>query len=224
MVRAIGADRPGMGSPCSVPSPLLEAARARELVLVLGWRAIAGWGLPEEPPQELRELIKLQLGAGGAEAVRLLGLLRDRGLVRRIVYLGDDGVLARSLGGFVLDLYGSRGRMRCSRCGRRWWMRSVEDRRCPHCGGEGVEDYVPLGGRPHHRLLAEAIYEVTSAQAVVAGGLELDTITLSLTVLAAKLSKLYTLRGTRPPDYMRQSASTLDCTMQQLATTLLGEL
>ena len=211
-----------MGSPCSVPSPLLEAARARELVFVLGWRAVAGMGLPEEPPGELGELLRLQAEAGRLRVVELLRGLRDSGAVRRIVYLGDDGVLARSLGGFVLDVYGSRGRMKCGRCGRRWWMRSVGDRFCPECGGEGVEDYVPPGGRPHQRVLAEAIYEVSSAQAVVFGGVELDTIALSLAVLAARFSRLYTLPDTELPGYMLPFTGRLNCSLEQLAHTLAG--
>jgi hypothetical protein len=103
-------------------------------------------------------------------------------------------------------------------------MRDSRDRVCPLCGGEGVEDYVREGGRPSQRVLAEAIYEVTSAQAVVAGGLKLDTITVGLLVLAARYSNLYILQDTDVPRYLNRVSSRLNCSLSDLLESLIGAL
>ena len=101
------------------------------------------------------------------QGLELLRAALERGVVRRVVYLGVDGALPRLIGGEqVLDVYGSAPRLRCTRCGRKWWLE--EGTVCPGCGAPGQRDYHDA---PRSRLLGEAIYELTTASTVAVHGL-----------------------------------------------------
>jgi len=118
----------------------------------------------------------------------------------RVIYLGDDGVLARVFGDRVLDLYGSRTRLRCNTCGHRWWL-DEGYRRCPVCGSEDYgPDYTAPGQRPRQRRLLEALYEVTSADKVFFNGLgeEPELIELLLLLIATKFAKEVAVIGRKP--------------------------
>lgn len=214
----------GVGSPCSVPSPLVEAAVLHELVLLMGWKGLRALepSLPPQPPERLDKVLELQAASGRLPGLYPLRRAVEAGVVRRVVYLDVDGVLARMLGDAVLDVYGSRGRLRCDGCGGgRRWMGSPSDRMCG-CGVEGVEDYVAVGGRPSQRVLAEAVYEVTSARAVVLAGMPYDAIGSSLALLAAKYTLLYLPEGEEPPGWLEPGYSRLDCSLAQLLGMLLA--
>jgi hypothetical protein len=134
----------------------------------------------------------------GNELFALLKKLFSTGRENRLIYLGDDGVLAYVFGDRVLDLYGSRTRLRCRRCGHRWWI--TESDTCPMCGSRDFEhDYVRIGERPRERRLLEAIYEATSADIVVFDSLHdpPENIELLLLLVARRFTKVY-LSGNRP--------------------------
>ncbi|ALL01803.1 hypothetical protein Pyrde_1760 [Pyrodictium delaneyi] len=121
---------------------------------------------------------------GRAEGVELLRQALENGSVRKIVYLGVDGALPRLLGqDHIIDLYGSLPRLRCPRCGRKWWLE--EGTVCPNCGIKGERDSWET---PRSRLLSEAVYELTTAEIVAVHGLGEPPIALGA-VLAISVSR-----------------------------------
>ncbi|ABM81296.1 hypothetical protein [Hyperthermus butylicus] len=171
--------------------PLLNVIGAGgSIALILGASSLAE--LIGVEPGSLG-LSELHRAAERARYVRLLAQLAGNQVISRIIYFGDDGVLARLLGEKVLDVYGSRGRMKCSSCGYRWWYIVDGPARCPQCGGEGIEDYVPSGAAPRQKLLAEAVYEATTADAVLVHGIGSEAIPLLLALIASKHTRVYLL-------------------------------
>ena len=121
----------------------------------------------------------------------------------RIIYLGDDGVLARVFGDRVLDLYGSRTRLHCRECGYRWWI--DQGKQCPRCGSTNYEpDYTPPGERPLQKKILEALYEVTSSDdAYFAEPRDPpELIELLLLLIALRFANKVTVIG-RPPSRLR---------------------
>ncbi|KSW10722.1 hypothetical protein CF15_08025 [Pyrodictium occultum] len=135
-------------------------------VLLLGAQStVELLGLRGDPGEPL-ELYRAALRRGGGRLLERLRRGLESGAVRSIVYLGADGALSRLLSRGVVEVYGAVSRLRCPRCGRRWWI--DEGERCPRCGGPGEPDYSET---PRRRQLEEAIYELTTAEAVAVHGL-----------------------------------------------------
>ncbi len=171
----------------------LIAARGNA-VLILGGLPGGELGLPPPPPlsaglEAVRGWALSALPAAGRLAV-LLERLAGAGVVRRVVYLGVDGVLSRLLGGLVVEPYGSVLRLRCP-CGR---LVPLEEG-CPRGCGPGSPDVVEPGEPPRRRLLAEAIYEATTADVVVACCTGGSPLAVTLALAASRFTPLVAVGG-----------------------------
>lgn len=139
----------------------------------------------------------------GAREYSVLRMFLAENSENRVIYLGDDGILARVFGDRVLDLYGSRTRLRCKECGHRWWI--DQGQRCPRCGPTSYEpDYTPPGERPSQKKILEALYEVTSSDEAyfVEPRNPPELIELLLLLIALKFANRVTVIG-EPPSYVR---------------------
>ncbi len=137
------------------------------------------------------------------EEYRVLGMFLAENPENRVIYLGDDGILARVLGDRVLDLYGSKTRLRCRECGYRWWI--DQGQQCPRCGSTSYEpDYTPPGERPPQKKILEALYEVTSSDEAyfVEPRSPPELIELLLLVIAHKFANKVIVIG-EPPSRLR---------------------
>jgi len=167
------------------------------LVLTDRWLArAAGKECTVETSEEFRECLDR---VRGSEHYSLLLRVLAQGSENRVIYLGDDGVLPYLLGERVLDLYGSRTRLRCRSCGYRWWIIDGYTR-CPNCGSTSYEpDYTGKGQRPRQRLLLEALYEVTSADVVYFSEMHdpPETIEVLMLLVATKFTRVIAERVPR---------------------------
>ena len=139
----------------------------------------------------------------GTREYRVLGRFLDENPENRIIYLGDDGILARAYGDRVLDLYGSRTRLRCRECGHRWWI--DRGKQCPRCGSTSYEpDYTSPGERPPQKKILEALYEITSSDEAyfVEPKNPPELIELLLLLIALKFTDKVTVIG-EPPNRLR---------------------
>ncbi len=163
------------------------------LARVLGLRCATDIAVFEECVEKLR----------GTEEYSVLGRFLAENPENKIIYLGDDGILARVFGDRVLDLYGSRTRLRCRECGHRWWI--DRGKQCPSCGSTSYEpDYTPPGERPLQKRMLEALYEVTSSDKAyfVEPKNPPELIELLLLLIALKFTDKVTVIG-EPPSHLR---------------------
>ncbi len=208
----MGLSPPGVLSPCSVltlanqpmamPLARVQTVMALKKVLILNdkWLARVLGPRCAEDTAVFRECAKR---LRGTEEYRVLGRFLDENPENRVIYLGDDGILARVFGDRVLDLYGSRTRLRCRKCGHRWWI--DQGQQCPHCSSTSYEpDYTPPGERPPQKKILEALYEVTSSDEAyfVEPRNPPELIELLLLIIALKFTDKVTVIG-EPLSHLR---------------------
>lgn len=145
----------------------------------------------------------------GTEEYPILRRFLDENRENRVIYLGDDGILAYIFGDRVLDLYGSRTRLRCRDCGYKWWINQGHTR-CPRCGSASYEpDYIPPGKQPPGKRILETLYEITSSDEAYFAEPKNppELIEILLLVIALKFATKVTVIG-KPPSYVEDLVET----------------
>ncbi len=152
-----------------------------------------------------REYRSALAAAGRGRVYELLRALRDRGLLRAVVCVGDDPGFEAALGrDHVVYVYGSPWRLRCRGCGRavRVDARLLALEEPPRCPGCGARLEPEPGAEPSPRALAEALGALLSATHALFAWIRRATYLVTLMAVAAARSGVEVYCGPGMPEWV----------------------